>query len=434
MTNRIFRVAIAGLGTIGSGVAEVLLKQIEQGAPFQLAAILEKYPDSPNCKVLHEQYPSLFTTDADKVLSDPSIDILVETIGGKTFARELITRALENGKHVVTANKDLIASHGKELLELAGKQQRYLLFEASVGGAIPVLRLLQDYFYVRDIQEVLGIVNGTTNYILSKMSSKGVGFSQALSDAQHKGYAEPDPTNDIKGYDARYKLVILTWLITGIWLNVDDIHVEGIDFLDAEDFDYAARMDRQIKLIACMKQEAGNLQAFVLPLLVPKNHALAQTSGATNIIVLKEKNAKEIAVTGQGAGKLPTATAILADIYKIIRYPHIAEIPYPSSSLKFLPFPEYEFKHTLRLDVYDRPGIVGHIGTVLSRYGINIYALEQLPKYHQVNREGKHTVIFTISLEPCKEELLQNAVREIENADYIAESIVILRELPGDFS
>jgi homoserine dehydrogenase len=221
-------VAIAGMGTIGSGVATIIQNHQANGAAIQLAKILEIDKEGAHARAFYENHPELFVEDIRIILNDPQIDVIVETIGGRGFAKTLIEKALKHGKHVVSANKDLIATDGQTLSSLAQQAQKHFLFEASVGGAIPVIRLMEDYLSHCDIQEVSGIVNGTTNYILSEMDLRGIAFERALQEAQQKGFAEQDPTNDVKGYDARYKIVILIYLTTGIWIPVEELQSRAL--------------------------------------------------------------------------------------------------------------------------------------------------------------------------------------------------------------
>ncbi len=421
------RVAIVGLGTVGRGVAEILWQHgKEDNNAVQLAGILEKNQENPNLADWVQRDQSLLYYSIEDLLTDPTIQVIVETVGGQTFARELIRKVLESGRDVVTANKDLMAVHGEELLAIAEKYGRQLLFEASVTGAIPVVRLLQDYFHVDDIEKVSGIFNGTSNYILTEMEQKQLSFEIALRQAQDLGFAEADPTNDIAGYDARYKLVILTYLITGIWLAPEQITLEGIEHLEPEDFVYASRMDRRIKLIGYLRREAQNLQAFVLPLMIPRGDAVAEIGGSTNIVSIQGRFSEKISMVGRGAGSLPTASALVADLEKISRgfrlYSHRLVKQY-----RLQPFEEYIFRHTLRITVKDKPGIVAQIGKVLAEHEINIYALEQLPQYHQKN--GSHPVIFTITLEACQEALLRKALEKINKADFLLQPISVLREI-----
>ncbi len=427
----VLNVAIAGFGTIGSGVAHVLAQHSEHpDAKLNLAGILERDTQGKFVRSWFENNPELFYESPEKLLEDPEVDVIVETIGGNGFARELITKALQNGKHVITANKDLIAVHGAELIEVAQENGRHLLFEAAVAGAIPVLRLLKDYLQVQDIQGIRAILNGTTNYILSEMESNDLSFEEALSQAQNLGFAEQDPTNDIKGIDARYKLVILTYLITGQWFAPEQIALEGIDHLELADFEYAERMGRRIKLIANLRLSAQEgVQVYVLPLMIEKNDILAKIAGSTNAVTLTGKYAEDITLIGKGAGSLPTASAIVSDLNKVQSHPEPFPPPAASRKLAIKSMDEINFRHTLRFEVRDHPGIFGHYGKIFERLSINIYALEQLPQYHRIGKEGEETVIFTLTLQNCKEGLVQKALEEINQADYMLKPVVLLREI-----
>ena len=300
---------------IGACLYEVFDKQKRINLILNLGPT--KNYSSKNAQIWFSKKSELFCKEPEIIIENPEIDVIVETIGGKEFSRELVTKALENGKHVITANKDLIAVYGKELTEIARKNDRHLLFEAAVAGAIPVLRLLKDYLNVQDIQAMRGILNGTTNYILSEMEEKSISFDNALSQAQQKGFAEQDPTNDIKGFDARYKLIILTYLITGQWFSPEQITLEGIDHLELADFEYAERMGRKIKLIANLRLNKKSLQVYVLPLMIEKDDTLAKVSGSTNAITFNGKYSDNITLIGKGAGSLPTSSAIISDLKKV---------------------------------------------------------------------------------------------------------------------
>ncbi|MEC9383601.1 MAG: homoserine dehydrogenase, partial [SAR324 cluster bacterium] len=397
---------------------------------LNLTGILESDTQGKFVRSWFENNPELFYESPEKLLEDPEVDVIVETIGGDGFARELITKALENGKHVITANKDLIAVHGAELMEVAQENGRHLLFEAAVAGAIPVLRLLKDYLQVQDIQGIRAILNGTTNYILSEMESNDLSFEEALSQAQDLGFAEQDPTNDIEGIDARYKLVILTYLITGQWFAPEQISLEGIDHLELADFEYAERMGRRIKLIANLRLSAQEgVQVYVLPLMIKKDDILAKIAGSTNAVTLTGKYAEDITLIGKGAGSLPTASAIVSDLNKVQSHPEPFPPPAASRKLAIKSMDEINFRHTLRFEVRDHPGIFGHYGKIFERLSINIYALEQLPQYHRIGKEGEETVIFTLTLQNCKEGLVQKALEEINQADYMLKPVVLLREI-----
>ena len=423
-------IAIAGFGTIGSGVAHVLEQHSkEPDATINLVGILESDTKGKFARPWFEKRPELFYDNPEKLLADSQVNVIVETIGGSGFSRELITKALKNGKHVVTANKDLIAVHGAELMTVARENGRHLLFEAAVAGAIPVLRLLKDYLQVQDIQSIRAILNGTTNYILSEMECNNLSFETALSQAQELGFAEQDPTNDIKGIDARYKLVILTYLITGQWFSPEQINLEGIDHLELADFEYAERMGRSIKLIANLRLSDQGVQVYVLPLMIKKDDILAKISGSTNAVTFTGKYTEDITLIGKGAGSLPTASAIVSDLNKVQSHPEPFPQPTGSRKLEIESMDNIQFRHTLRFEVRDHPGIFGHYGSIFERHSINIYALEQLPQYHRIGKEGEEIVIFTLTLQNCTEGLILKALEEINQADYMLKPVVLLREI-----
>ena len=423
-------IAIAGFGTIGSGVAHVLEQHSkEPDATINLVGILESDTIGKFARPWFEKRPELFYDNLEKLLADSQVNVIVETIGGSGFSRELITKALKNGKHVVTANKDLIAVHGAELMTVARENGRHLLFEAAVAGAIPVLRLLKDYLQVQDIQSIRAILNGTTNYILSEMECNNLSFETALSQAQELGFAEQDPTNDIKGIDARYKLVILTYLITGQWFAPEQINLEGIDHLELADFEYAERMGRSIKLIANLRLSDQGVQVYVLPLMIKKDDILAKISGSTNAVTFTGKYTEDITLIGKGAGSLPTASAIVSDLNKVQSHPEPFPQPTGSRKLEIESMDNIQFRHTLRFEVRDHPGIFGHYGSIFERHSINIYALEQLPQYHRIGKEGEEIVIFTLTLQNCTEGLILKALEEINKADYMLKPVVLLREI-----
>jgi len=424
-------VAIAGLGTIGSGVAHILEQHSKKlDAKLNLVGILENNMDTENSRNWFKKNPKLFFKNPEEFINNSETDVIVETIGGKGFARELVTKSLQNGKHVITANKDLIAVHGSELIKIARRNERHLLFEAAVGGAIPILRLLKDYLHVQDIQSIRAILNGTTNYILSEMENKNIPFMDALSKAQELGFAEQDPTNDIKGIDARYKLVILSYLITGQWFSPDQVYLEGIDHLELADFEYAERMGKRIKLIANFRiSSKGLLQAYVLPVMIEKDDILSKISGSTNAITISEKYAEDITLIGKGAGSFPTASAIVSDLKRVQNNTQLFTPPPISNKLELESIGSINFRHTLRFEVRDHPGIFGHYGKIFERYSINIYALEQLPQYHKIGKEGEEIVIFTLTLQKCNEDLVLKALREINQAEYMRKPVVLLREI-----
>ncbi|MCK8817544.1 homoserine dehydrogenase [Natroniella sulfidigena] len=315
------KVGILGLGTVGSGVAEILLKNKESinqraGSRIELTKVLDKNLDRE--KVV--DIPTGIMTDrSEEVLGNSEIDIIVELIGGVGPAKRFVEQALEAKKHVVTANKELIAKYGDELFALAAKQGVKLHFEASVGGGIPIIKSLQQSLTANRIEKVIGIVNGTTNYILTKMADEGAEFEEVLAEAQQKGYAEADPTSDIEGYDAAYKLTILSAIAFGRAISLDNIYREGITQITQEDITYAQELGYTIKLLGIAKRVNGEVEARVQPAMIPQDHSLAGVKDAFNAVLVKGDAVGELIYYGQGAGSLPTGSAVVADVIDITR-------------------------------------------------------------------------------------------------------------------
>ncbi len=312
-------IGLLGLGTVGSGVVTALScnRQEIRGklkAELEIRRILVRDPGKARPV---EVARDLLTTDFGQIAADPSIQIVVDAMGGTDPARQYILAALAKGKHVVTANKEVVAKYGREILAEAEKHGTGFCFEASVGGGIPVIRPLKESLAADKVEEVLGIINGTTNYILSKMASEGKEFNLTLQEAQEKGYAEPDPTNDVEGFDAAYKLAILTALAFGTPVKFEDISFEGIRRIAREDMAWASELGYVIKLVAAAKERESGLEAWVSPCLLPLEHPLAQVNDVFNGILIKGNLAGELLFTGRGAGGLPTASAVAADIMAV---------------------------------------------------------------------------------------------------------------------
>lgn len=312
-------VAVLGGGVVGSGVIEVIDKNgmsISQraGEEIKVKKILDirDFPDSP--------YSSLFTKDPEEVFGDDSISIVVETIGGVRIAYEYTKRALQSGRHVVTSNKELVATHGPELLRLAKENGVSYLFEASVGGGIPIIRPLNQCLAANEIHGITGILNGTTNYVLTQMKKEGKDFETALKEAQKNGYAEANPTADIEGHDACRKIAILSSIAYNEFVDYNNIHTEGITKLSLRDMQYAEAMDSVIKLIAISKRSGDRIFARVSPAIISKMHPLANVEDVFNAIVVKGDAIGEAMFYGRGAGKLPTASAVVADIIDIVKH------------------------------------------------------------------------------------------------------------------
>ena len=316
------KAAVMGYGTIGSGVVEVLdingssiAKRVGEPVEIKYVLDLRDFPGDPiQDKIVH---------DYKTIAEDPEVKIVVETMGGVEPAYTFVKAMLEAGKHVTTSNKALVAAKGAELIALAKEKNVNFMFEASVGGGIPIIRPLNSCLTADEIEEITGIVNGTTNYMMTEMSEKGADFDEVLKDAQAKGYAEKDPTADIEGYDACRKIAILTSLVCGQQVDFEDIHTEGITHISATDIKYAKAMGRAIKLLATSKKTDGGYVAMVAPFLLPKEHPLYNVNGVFNAIFVRGNVLGDAMFYGSGAGKLPTASAVVGDIVDAAKHLHV---------------------------------------------------------------------------------------------------------------
>lgn len=312
-------IAVLGYGTVGSGVAEVLQTNEETiskkaGQPIKIKYILDlrDFPGDPmEDKIVH---------DYSIILNDPEVQVIVETMGGVHPAFEFTKEALEKGKSVCTSNKELVAKHGAQLLEIAKQTKTNFLFEASVGGGIPIIRPLNQSLTADEIIEITGILNGTTNYILTKMADEGLDFDTVLKDAQEKGYAERNPEADVEGYDACRKIAILTSLVTGKQCNYEDIYTEGITKVTETDIRYAKELDASIKLLGTSKQVDGKIYAMVAPIMIRREHPLYNVNDVFNGIFVKGNMLGDAMFYGKGAGKLPTASAVVADVVDAVKH------------------------------------------------------------------------------------------------------------------
>lgn len=313
------KIGILGLGTVGTGVAKIIQKNqadIAQrvGANIEIAKALVRNLDKE--RILPKE---LLTTDANEILDDPSIDIIVELLGGEHPSREYMIRALENGKHLVTANKDVIAKYGKELFDIAEKNNLDVMFEASVAGGIPIIHPLKDCLIGNKIQEIMGIINGTTNYMLTKMTQDNVDYQTVLAEAQAKGYAEADPTADVGGLDAARKIAILASIAYNSRITVNDVYVEGITKISPEDIANARELGYIIKLLGIAKETESGVEVRVHPTFIPMSHPMASVNDVFNAIFVTGDAVGDAMFYGRGAGELPTASAVLGDIMEVTR-------------------------------------------------------------------------------------------------------------------
>ncbi|MFZ5899670.1 MAG: homoserine dehydrogenase [Bacillota bacterium] len=390
------RVGMLGLGTVGRGVARIFrdngdLLARRVGIELVLSKILVRDPAKNRGLELP---PGMLTTNSREILDNPDIDIVIEVIGGTGAALEFVKQALKRGKSVVTANKDMIAAHGKELFALAQAHRCDLLFEASVAGGIPIIRALKQCLAANRIEEVIGIVNGTTNYMLSKMSAEDAQFEDVLRDAQKKGYAEADPTNDIEGYDAARKLAILASIAFNSRVEVEDVYVEGITRITAEDITYARELGYVIKLLAIARDTPEGIEARVHPALLPESHPLSAVNDVFNAVFVKGDAVGDTMFYGRGAGELPTASAVVADVMdaaRNIRYKVPGLIGCTCFTEKPIkPMGRVVSRNYVRLNVVDKPGVLAQIATV---FGNNMVSLAAVTQKVTVNQNAELVVI-----------------------------------------
>ena len=425
-------VGIIGFGTVGAGTAKVLLDNAtlirrRVGVPVELIRIADL--DVTRDRGLSLP-PGVLTTDAKQVLSDPAIDIVIELIGGYDIARRVILDAIAAGKHVVTANKALLALHGEEIFETASRKGVDVGFEASVGGGIPVIRALTEGLAGNTIQSIYGIINGTSNYILSRMTHDGHSFEAVLKDAQQAGYAEADPTFDVGGIDSAHKLAILVSLAYGTPVNFKEIYTEGITHITPTDIAYAKEFGFTIKLLGIAKFVDGEVEARVHPTMLSSASPIAQVEGVYNAIQLVGDAVGDVVLYGRGAGSMPTGSAVVSDVIAIGRNllkGAVGRVP-PASfqqdqrrPLRMKPMEEISSLYYLRFMVVDRPGVLAQIAGELGRCGISISSMLQ-----QGRREGQ-TVPVVIKTHMARERDVQTALREINRKPFVSEPATLIR-------
>jgi len=365
----------------------------------------------------------LIVEDARALLEDAAIETVVEVIGGTGFAREFVLGAIAAGKNVVTANKALLAAHGVEIFKAARERGVTIGFEASTGGGIPIVRTLREGYVADNVTRIVGILNGTCNYILTRMSAEGVAFAEALGDAQNRGYAEADPTLDISGADSAHKIVILARIAFGEDFALEDVHVEGIDGLDTADIAFAAEMGYAVKLLAIAKRSGDAVELRVHPCLVGLSHPLASVDGVFNSVFVEGEYVGETMLYGMGAGRRPTASAVVADIVDVAtgRAKTVAP-PAAVGRLSAMPMEETVAKYYIRFHAIDKPGVLAKIAGVLGEHDISISQVAQHGR-----REGQSVPIVAITHE-AREGAVQQALGEISRLDVVTGESVLLRE------
>ena len=423
-------IGLLGLGVVGSGVARILSEKAQVyerqiGCPLQLRRVLVR--DITKARGFDID-PSLLTTNPADVLDDPEIQLVIEVIGGDEPAYTFLRAAMQAGKFVVTGNKEVMAKHGGELLRLARQHNVDLLYEASVGGGIPIIAPLKRDLLANDIMSVSAIINGTTNYILTAMSKRGVSFADALAEAQTLGFAEPDPTNDVEGIDAAYKLAILATLSFHVDVHPDDVYREGITKLGARDFEYARELGYAIKLLALARRRDGAVELRVHPSLVPQDQLLARVDGVLNAVEIEGDLMSRVLFQGPGAGSLPTTSAVVADaldaavsISNNVYWPHSFR---REDGVKPLPIGEVRSRYYLRISVVDEPGVLARIAGRLAEARISIASVLQK------EIEGTSEAEIVIMTHESREADLRKALAEIEERDNIARVEQVIRVRP----
>ena len=426
-------VGLLGIGTVGGGTFKVLKRNEEEstrraGRPIRITKVADK-----NLALATEVTGGgvALTDDAFSVVSDPEIDIVIELIGGCGIAKELVLKAIANGKHVVTANKALLAVHGNEIFAAAREKGVMVAFEAAVAGGIPIIKAVREGLTANRIQWIAGIINGTTNFILSEMRDKGLPFAEVLKEAQRLGYAEADPTFDIEGVDAAHKITILASLAFGIPMQFDKAHVEGIGKLEADDIKYAEQLGYRIKLLGITKRRADGVELRVHPTLIPAKRLIANVEGAMNAILVQGDAVGATLYYGKGAGAEPTASAVIADLVDVTRMqtadpenrvPHMAFQPGAMDDAPILPLAEIETGYYLRLRVEDKPGVLADITRILADQQISIGAMIQREPV-----EGESQTDIIILTHVTREKNVDAAIVKIEALPVVKKPVIRLR-------
>jgi homoserine dehydrogenase len=427
------KVGLIGFGTVGKGLAEVLLSQRERlirrtGMVIRLAGIADH-----NTTALPERFSDIpLTRDALELINNPDIDIIAELIGGIEPAKSFVMQAIAAGKHVVTANKALLSQEGADIFAAAARQGVEVGFEASVGGGIPVIKALKEGLVANKILSIMGIMNGTANYILTRMTDEGVPFAEVLKEAQRLGFAEADPTYDIEGIDTAHKLAILMTIAYGAPITHHQIATEGISRIEPMDIELARELGCRIKLLAISRNHGDHVEARVHPTMVPQNHLLASISGAYNAIHFQGDTVGNVLLYGQGAGMIPTGSAVAADVVDIARniacgsigrVPALSYLPEQMQPRRITPMEELYGPYYFRLTVLDQPGVLSAIAGILSKYEISIESVIQK------GRKKIGAVPLVIVTHSARESAVSGALAEIGRLETVTAPVVKIRIL-----
>lgn len=426
-------VGLLGIGTVGGGTYTVLTRNQEEitrraGRPIRIVKVADR--DIARAREVTNGAIEI-TDDAFAVVNDPNIDIVVELIGGYTIAKELVLKAIENGKHVVTANKALLALHGNEIFAAAQKKGVMVAFEAAVAGGIPIIKAVREGLSANRIEWIAGIINGTTNFILSEMREKGLAFADVLAEAQRLGYAEADPTFDVEGIDAAHKLMILAAIGFGIPMQFDKAYTEGITKLTREDIKYAEELGYRVKLLGITKRTDNGIELRVHPTLIPEKRLIANVNGAMNAVVVKGDAVGPTLYYGAGAGAEPTASAVVADLVDVTRMhtadphqrvPHLAFQPDQLADLPILPISEVRSAYYLRMRALDKPGVLADVTRILGDRGISIDAMIQK---EPAENEAEADIIILTHI--TQEKTIDQAIAAIEALPAIEGQVTRIR-------
>ena len=419
------KVGLLGAGIVGCGVIKTLLNHQDVEIKKVGVKNINKKRDLP--QTLDKK---IFTTNLEEIVNDPEIEIVVEMLGGLNPAKDLVIKAIQSKKNIVTANKDLIATHGAELFDLARGKNVQIQFEASVCGGIPIINTLKQTLSANRFSKILGILNGTTNYILSEMLSKGLTFEKCLKDAQAHGYAEPDPTNDISGKDAAYKIAILASIAFHERIKIDEVYTEGIEKITLADIVLAEELGYRLKLIGLAKKEGDQkIDIRVHPAFIKKTNTLASVFGVNNGVLVEGDLVGELTLIGRGAGEFPTASSVVGDINLLVAQLSYSASPNPqlvchhSSYAKIKPIAETINCYFLRIRTEDKAGVVGQIGTICGKYDVSINALTQR------GASLDNTASITLLTHAVKEEKIQNAINDIKKSAFVKQVENVIRVL-----
>ncbi len=420
---------LIGFGNVGSGVVKVLRERKtflseKIGLEINIKKICDKDIASRRNISIDKQ---LLTKNASEIINDPQIDILVELMGGIHPAKEYITEALKKGKNIVTANKALLAQEGQELFVLAKDLGKNIYFEASVGAGIPIIKALREGLVANKFNSIFGIVNGTSNFILSQMSHRNCSFEEALKEAKRRGFAEKEATLDIEGIDSAHKLILLTYLAFGKLVNLNDVFIEGISRISLADINYASELGLEIKLLAIAKKEADDLEVRVHPTLIPKTHLLSSVDGVFNAIYVSSDLAGNLLFYGPGAGGMSAASAVVADLVDLTQglkagmFRPTLNITADKSIKKLRKTDDFESRYYIRFMALDKPGVLAKISGILAKFGISIASVTQK------ERRKAHVVPIVMVIHEAKEKYLRTALTTIDHMDAIKEKSVAIR-------